>query len=230
MHDKPRAMMLFAAGFGSRMRPLTDSTPKPLIPVGGAPMIDRVIALARQAGIGRLVANAHYHADQIQRHFSQSDVQVSLETPEILETGGGLRAALPLLGPGPVFTANCDAIWTGDNPFKTLLSAWNPDKMDALLLLIDPQDALGHEGGDFDLDAAGRVRRGGGAIYSGVQIIRTEALSDIPQSAFSLNLLWDQYISKGRAFGAMHRGKWCDVGKPEAIPLAEGMLQETGHV
>jgi len=230
MRDTPRALMLFAAGFGTRMRPLTDATPKPLIKVAGQPMIDRVVAFARQAGITNIVANAHYRADQIQKHFAQSKVVISVETPQILETGGGMRAARPLLGRGPVFSANSDAVWVGDNPFDALREVWNPETMDALLLLIDPVNALGHTGGDFDLGPDGRIQRGAGAIYSGVQIIRTQSLMDIPERSFSLNRLWDTYIEAGRAYGTVHHGKWCDVGTPGAIAMAEEMLQAGGDV
>ncbi len=227
MLDRPDALMLFAAGFGTRMRPLTDKMPKPLIPVDGIAMIDRMVVIARQGGIDKIVVNAHYLADQIESHFAADPVIVSREAPHILDTGGGLRQALRHLGQNPVFTANPDAIWRGDNPFDRLRAAWDPEGMDALLLLIRPEQAQGHTGkGDFDLLPDGRIARGSGLIYSGVQIVRTDALAAFQETSFSLNLLWDRYIAKNRAFGCVYRGAWCDVGRPQSILLAERMLQE----
>lgn len=222
----PDAVMLFAAGFGTRMGALTARRPKPLIEVAGRPLIDHALALADAAGVARKVVNLHYLPDMLRDHLSGRDgVALSYE-PEILETGGGLRAALPLLGPGPVFTLNSDAVWTGRNPLEQLRAAWDPDRMDALLLLIAPGAAQGHSGaGDFVADARGRLSRGPGAIYSGAQIIRTEALSDIPDRAFSLNRLWDRMIAEQRLFGLTHDGSWCDVGRPEGIAEAEAMLK-----
>ena len=128
--------MLFAAGFGTRMGELTRSRPKPLIPVAGRALLDHALDLAAGAGLSRQVVNAHYLAEQVVAHLDGRGIPVAVETPEILDTGGGLRAALPLLGPGPVFTLNTDAVWTGPNPLVTLAGAWDPARMDALLLLM----------------------------------------------------------------------------------------------
>nr|WP_267139757.1 nucleotidyltransferase family protein [Anianabacter salinae] len=217
--------MLFAAGFGTRMRPLTDDRPKPLVEVAGRPLIDHALGLA--AGqTGRVVANLHYRAPQLEVHLAPLGVTTILETPEILDTGGGLRNALPLLGGGPVLTLNTDAIWRGGNPLAALRAAFDPARMDALLMLVRPEDALGHAGrGDFAMDAGGRLTRGPGHIYSGAQMIRTEGLRDIPDRVFSLNRLWDRMIEDGRLFGIVHRGRWCDVGHPESIELAESLLE-----
>lgn len=225
MPDQPDAVMLFAAGFGTRMGALTKDRPKPLIKVAGRPLLDHALALADAAGIGRQVVNAHYHADQIAAHLAGRDVTVSIESPEILDTGGGLRQALPLLGPGPVFTLNTDAVWAGPNPLQVLRAAWDPDRMDALLLLLPPERAQGHKGsGDFSIDAAGRLRRGPGLVYSGAQILRPDGLGDIPQPVFSLNLLWDRIGAAERLCGAVYPGDWCDVGHPDGIAMAESML------
>jgi len=194
--------------------------------VAGRPLIDHAISLARDAGIGRIVANLHYRAEMLREHLAGSGVILSEETPEILETGGGLRAALPLLGPGPVFTMNSDAVWSGPNPLRLLTEAWEPARMDALLLCVERDRALGHQGtGDFVIGKAGRATRGPGAVFSGVQIIRTDALADIPQNAFSLNLLWDRMLTDGRLHALAYPGRWCDVGHPEGITLAESMLE-----
>lgn len=229
MRHPPFALMLFAAGFGTRMGRLTAACPKPLLRVAGRALIDHALALADQAGVGRKVVNLHYLPDQLAAHLSpRRDVALAWERDEILETGGGLRAALPLLGPGPVFTLNSDAVWTGANPLARLRAAWDGARMDALLLLAPTERALGHSGsGDFVLDAAGRISRANGAlglVYLGAQIIRTDGLAAIPDRVFSLNLLWDRLIAEGRAFGVVHDGGWCDVGHPENIALAEALL------
>lgn len=222
-------MMLFAAGKGTRMAPLTETTPKPLIPVAGQPLLDRALELARAGGARRIVVNIHHLGDQIARHLAGSEVVVSDETDLLRDTGGGLRRALPLLGPGPVLTLNPDAVWTGPNPVTALRAAWDAARMDALLMLVPLDRARGRiGGGDFALDAGGRISRGGDLVYTGCQIIRTEGLAAIPEQVFSLNLLWDRLLARGRVFGVVHKGDWCDVGRPDCIPLAEAMLAEGG--
>jgi N-acetyl-alpha-D-muramate 1-phosphate uridylyltransferase len=220
-------VMLFAAGFGSRMGALTRNTPKPLIPVAGRSLLDHALDLTVAAGLTKVVANLHYRGDQIAAHLAGRDIALSWERDEILETGGGLRAAAGLLGSSPVFTLNTDAVWTGRNPLIELGENWT-DEMDALLLLIPSDRALGHEGrGDFLLADDGRIERAAGRdglIYLGAQIIRTERLGDFAEAAFSVNLLWDRMIAEGRAYGVVHDGRWCDVGRPEGIALAEAML------
>lgn len=226
-------IMLFAAGFGTRMRPLTDDRPKPLIPVGGRCLLDRALDVTAALMPVRRVVNLHYLGQQIASHLAGQDLALSWERDAILDTGGGLRAALPLLGPGPVMTLNTDAVWTGQNPLVQLVKAWDEARMDALLLLAHPDHAMGHAGpGDFLLGGDGRIKRARGAdgpVYLGAQIIRTEALLAISEPVFSLNLLWDRMIEKGRAFGLMHQGGWCDVGRPEGIALAEAMLAQSSH-
>lgn len=219
--------MLFAAGFGTRMGDLTQATPKPLIKVAGRALVDHTLDHVNAITPETIVANTHYLHEQMVDHLAATNVQLSHETPDILETGGGLRHALPLLGQGPVFSSNTDAIWQGPNPFEIALDAWQPDEMDGLLVCIPQAQAIGHKGqGDFTLGADGRITRGPGVIYGGVQILRTEGLADIKEPAFSLNLLWDQLLAKGRLFGVSYPGRWCDVGSPEGIALAEQMLSE----
>ena len=231
MRHDPDALMLFAAGLGTRMGALTASRPKPLIPVAGRPLIDHALQLTEAAHVAHVVVNLHYLPEQIEAHLAaRPEISLSCE-PVLLETGGGLRQALPYLGAGPVFTLNSDAVWTGRNPIEQLRAAWRPDEMDALLLLIERGNARGHSGkGDFTIDADGRITRGPGSVYSGAQIIRTERLAAIPDAKFSLNLLWDQMIAEGRAFGVVHQGSWCDVGRPEGIAEAEAMLRENSDV
>lgn len=227
----PGPVMLFAAGKGTRMGALTQDRPKPLIEVAGRTLLDHALALADAASMGPIVVNTHYLADQIAVHLRpRPEIRLSHE-PMLLETGGGLRCALPLLGPGPVLTLNTDAVWTGANPLEELRAAWDPVRMDALLLLIAPGRARGHSGaGDFLAGADGRLRRGPGAIYSGAQIVKPDLLAEIPERIFSMNLLWDMMLRAGRVYGVLHDGRWCDVGRPEGIAEAEAMLREAGDV
>jgi MurNAc alpha-1-phosphate uridylyltransferase len=220
----PEAAMIFAAGLGTRMGPLTRDRPKPLIPVAGRPLLDHALALAAPAA-RRIVVNTHYRAEMIAAHLAGTDVLISHEPGPLLETGGGLRAALPLLGHGPVFTLNSDAVWQGGNPLLALSAAWDPARMEALLLLLDHGQALGHTGpGDFLMSDTGRLTRGPGLVYAGAQILRTDDLAAIPDPVFSLNRVWDRMIARGTLFGLRHGGRWCDVGRPDSIPLAEAML------
>jgi MurNAc alpha-1-phosphate uridylyltransferase len=226
MRNAPDAVMLFAAGFGTRMGTLTATQPKPMIKVAGRPLIDHALELVRPLRPARIVANLHHKPDLLAAHLSTNDVALSFEIPQILETGGGLRAALPLLGDGPVFTLNTDAVWIGPNPLDLLAKAWQPDYMDALLMCIPQNRAMGHSGqGDFVIDTEGRATRGPGVIYCGAQIIKTNGLATIDENVFSLNLLWDQMLAQNRLYCLTYPGTWCDVGTPESIPLVETLLE-----
>lgn len=170
------------------------------------------------------MANLHYLPDALERHLKALDVQ-TIHEPVLLETGGGVRNALPLLGDGPVITLNSDAVWRGVNPIAAMLAAWRPDDMDALLTLIHPETAFGYVGqGDFSLSETRRLTRGPGFIYTGLQIMKTDRLNTIGEDVFSLNRIWDLMADDGRLFGVVYKGGWCDVGQPESIPLAEAML------
>jgi MurNAc alpha-1-phosphate uridylyltransferase len=227
----PEAVMIFAAGLGTRMGALTRDRPKPLIEVAGIPLIDRALALARDARIRRIVVNTHAHAGQMRAHLgcTAPEALISHE-PELLETGGGLARALPLLDADPVFTLNADMVWSGSNPLEDLAAAWDPERMGALLCLVPRDAATGHVGpGDFFASPNGTLSRRGDApaadyVYAGTQIIRTDALAGIPGPVFSLNPVWDRLIASGRLFGCVHRGGWTDVGRPEGIALAEAAL------
>ncbi|MBU2980357.1 nucleotidyltransferase family protein [Lentibacter algarum] len=227
MRNSPDALMIFAAGFGTRMGALTADKPKPMIAVAGKPLIDHALALTAPLALREIVVNLHYFPHILEDHLAWSGVTTLVELPEVLETGGGLRNALPLLGSDPVFTLNSDAVWSGPNPLQALGKAWDPSKMDALLMCVPPKFALGHKGkGDFLLSDNGQASRGAGLVYSGAQIIKTELLYDIPEAAFSLNKLWDTFLDRGTLFGLPYEGRWCDVGSPEGITLAERMLAD----
>jgi len=218
--------MIFAAGFGTRMKDLTKMQPKPMIPVAGRPLIDHTLDLVRAVNPQRIVVNLHYRPEPLLQHLQGCKVQTIVEQPDILDTGGGLRNALPLLGEGPVFTTNSDAIWSGGNPLQMIADAWRPDDMDALLMCVPTPNAIGHTGtGDFKMDADGRLSRGPGVVYGGVQIIKTSLLETFPEKVFSLNILWDKMHAARRLFGICYPGRWCDVGHPDGIALAEGLLE-----
>lgn len=226
-------VMLFAAGFGTRMGALTKDRPKPLVQVAGRSLLDHALEVTEAVRPTRQVVNLHYLGEQIAAHLAGRDVALSWEREEILETGGGLRAALPLLGAGPVMTLNTDAVWTGANPLAELAAAWDPVRMEGLVLLAPVARAEGFTGtGDFVLDAEGRVSRAAGRAgyaYLGAQILQTDRLAHVAARAFSLNLIWDQMIAAGRLFGVVHQGGWCDVGRPEGIAQAETMLTRGAH-
>jgi len=221
----PDVALFFAAGLGSRMGELTRNLPKPLLRVGDITLIDHALHLGQKAGLRRKAVNLHYMADMLRRHLSGKDVIFSDESDALLETGGGLRQALPLLDANPVFTLNTDVAWTGANPFIELAAAWDPKRMEALLLLTSKKNALGYIGnGDFNLDNNGRLTRGPGLIYTGAQILCTDGLQAIPSEKFSLNLLWQDMLERRTLFGLLHKGGWCDVGRPECLPLAREMI------
>jgi len=222
---RPDAALLFAAGFGTRMAPLTDTLPKPLIPVAGRPLIDHALDLTRQAGITRVAANTHYLAPLLSQHLQRRGVAESHE-PDILDTGGALKHALPLLGDGEaVITLNTDAVWQGGAPLTNLMDGWDPDRMSALLSVIPRAKAVGHIGkGDFSMDAEGRLKPGRDFIYTGAQVIGTQPFAETVEEAFPMIQIWKQMVEDGRMFGSIYTGQWCDVGRPDCIPLAEDML------
>lgn len=225
--------MVFAAGFGTRMGALTRDRPKPLLPVAGRSLIDRTLDLAEAAGVTRAVVNLHYRGAMLRDHLAarrHPALAFSDETEAILETGGGLKAALPLLGPGPVVTLNADAVFTGPNPVAALLAGGLPAGGAARLLLVPRAAAAGHAGpGDFFLDEGGTLRRRGTApeapfVYTGAQVIDPDSVARWPGRAFSLNPVWDALIETGRLTGTVHAGGWVDVGTPQGLALAEALF------
>jgi MurNAc alpha-1-phosphate uridylyltransferase len=214
--------MIFAAGLGTRMRPLTDDRPKAMVEVAGRPLIDH--ALDQAAGCAPVVVNAHHHASLLRAHLAGRGAQV-LHELQLLETGGGLRNALPRLGPGPVLTLNADACWTGPRAADTLRAVWR-EEMEGLLLLVPGARAVNHAGADFGLLPDGRVTREHRSLaYTGAGIHRTDGLAGIAGDRFSLWELWRPMLARGTLHGVLHPGRWADVGTPEGIAAAEAMLE-----
>jgi MurNAc alpha-1-phosphate uridylyltransferase len=226
--------MVLAAGLGKRMRPLTASRPKPLVQVAGKPLIDHSLDRLADAGITRAVVNVHYLADSLEAHLAQYkrlDIVLSDERDMLMETGGGMVRARAHL-PDPFFCVNSDNIWL-DGPrsaFHELSTAWQPDKMDALLLLVRHPAAHNYVGkGDFHMDGLGRIsRRRTGRIapyiYTGIQLVSHRLLRDAPEGPFSTNVLWSRAIEEGRLYGCVHTGEWFEVGDPGAIAPTEARL------
>ncbi|HEX7855533.1 MAG TPA: nucleotidyltransferase family protein [Sphingobium sp.] len=230
--------MLMAAGLGKRMRPLTATRPKPLVKVAGQALIDHALDRIEAAGIRRTVVNVHYLADTVEAHLrarsqrTGAEYIVSDERDLLLETGGGLVKAAPLLGDRPFLCANSDNIWIDgpQNSISLLAQGWDDARMDALLLLIPHARANCHNGpGDFHMDAAGRLSRRKQShvapfVFTGVQILSPRLLVDPPGDVFSTNILWNRAIAEGRCYGLSHPGLWFDVGTPAAIPVTEAMI------
>ena len=236
--DVPRTAMVMAAGLGKRMRPLTATRPKPLIEVAGKALIDHVLDRLRLAGVHKVVVNVHYLPDAVEAHLkakaSDLDVAISDERDLLLETGGGMVRANPLIDADPFLVVNSDNLWV-DGPadtLKLLASHWDSARMDALLLLVPHARAQNHRGlGDFHMDRAGRLRRRERSrvapfVYTGIQIVSKALLEGAPEGAFSTNILWDRAIEQGRCFGAVHQGLWFDVGTPGAIKKTEAFLHD----
>jgi MurNAc alpha-1-phosphate uridylyltransferase len=224
--------MILAAGRGERLRPLTDSTPKPLIPVAGQSMLDRSMARLAAHGVRMVVVNVHHLGEQIARHLDGRARIVREE--RLLETGGSVKHALPLLGEGPYFILNGDGLWRdGPEPMLSRMeAAWDPRRMDALLLLHPIEQAIGREAkdsGDYFLEADGRARHRAAApsapyMFASVSICDSRLLRDSPDGPFSLLKLWTRAEAQGRLFGLVHDGEWFHVGTPQALAEAERLL------
>ena len=224
--------MVLAAGFGTRMRPVSLRTPKPLVPVNGRALIDHCLDGLAAAGVATAVVNVHYLADQIEAHLARRSSPKSIVSDErgtLLDTGGGIRRALPSLGPDVFFLRNSDSFWLeGVKPnLLWLLESWDDARMDALLLLASTVTAVGYAGqGDFFLDKEGRLsRRAERSVapfaYAGAALLHPRLFAQAPEGAFSLNLLFDRAIAAGRLFGTRLDGTWINVETPGAIAAAE---------
>lgn len=222
--------MILAAGLGLRMRPLTNTLPKPLIPVAGKTMLDRAFAHLHAVEISKIVVNTHYLAPLIEKAVPSGTLLSHEET--LLETGGGIKKALPLLGNNPFFTLNGDSVWTGSESLKEMEQFWDASKMDALLLLIPREKAHGYQGkGDFFMSEEGRLTRCGTVpevpyVYGGAQLTSPYLFEDSPEGAFSLNVLWDKALQKERLFGCVHKGDWFHISTPQDLDRYEPMVKK----
>jgi MurNAc alpha-1-phosphate uridylyltransferase len=236
--EVPKTAMVLAAGLGKRMRPLTATRPKPLIEVAGQSLLDHLLERLSAAGVEKAVVNVHYLADAVEAHLNKNahglDISISDERGLLLETGGGMVKALPLIDADPFLVVNSDNLWI-DGPadtLKLLASHWDGGKMDALLLLVPHARASNHGGrGDFHMDRTGRLRRRQRShvapfVYTGIQMVSKRLLDGAPEGPFSTNLLWDKAMEEGRCFGAVHQGLWFDVGTPQAIKATELILED----
>lgn len=233
---RPTSAFVLAAGKGERMRPLTNTLPKPLVPLDGKPLIDHVLDRLAAAGIKRAVVNVHYLADKIEKHLahrSAPKITISDERDKLLDTGGGALHALPKLGDGPFVIHNSDSVWIeglGSN-LDRLLSGFDENLMDSLMLVAPLASSIGYDGpGDFQMDATGHLTRQTGPrlapfVFAGVSITHPRLFENAPSGPFSLNKLWDRAIDKGRLYGLRLEGIWMHVGTPDALKEAEAALR-----
>lgn len=220
--------MILAAGLGKRMRPLTIHMPKPLIPVAGKTMLSRVFNHLDEANISKRVVNTHYLAS----HIAQAVPLGTLISHEeiLLDTGGGIKNALPLLGENVFFVLNGDSVWTKSETLQIIGNLWDDSKMDALLLLIKRENAHGYQGnGDFFMETTGKLSRCGKApdapyVYGGVHLLHPRLFENSPSGPFSLNLIWDKALEKNRLFGVLHDGQWFHIDTPEALKRYEPLV------
>ncbi len=236
--NTPDHAMVLAAGLGTRMRPVTDGMPKPLVPVAGKPLLDYVLDKLAVAGVSDAVVNVHYFAEQIERHLAgrrAPRITISDERRELLNTGGGVRAALRFLGTAPFFLLNSDTLWIDgvDGNLSRLARAFDPARMDALLLLAPTATSVGYVGrGDFAMDPAGLLRRRRERevvpfVYAGAAVLTPRMFVDAPEGPFSLNLLFDRAIEAGRLCGLRLDGVWMHVGTPDAVAAAEAAILDS---
>ncbi|MBM6594669.1 nucleotidyltransferase family protein [Microvirga pudoricolor] len=231
----PKTAIVLAAGLGKRMMPITAAMPKPLVKVGGRTLVDFALDRLAEAGIETVVVNVHHFADMLEAHLrtrKMPHIVVSDERSEVLETGGGVKKALGLLGPDPFITFNSDSIWVeGERPnLVRLVEAWDPNAMDILMLVAPRHTSIGYDGrGDFSMDPVGKLRRREpdedvDFVYAGVAIVKPEMVSDTPDGAFSANVFYNRAIASGRLHGLRLDGQWLHVGEPRAIAEAEECL------
>jgi MurNAc alpha-1-phosphate uridylyltransferase len=230
--------MVLAAGLGTRMRPITDHTPKPLVKIGGKPMIDYALDLLADAGVETVVVNVHHHADQMLAHlgaYDRLDIIISDEREALMNSGGGLVKGLKLLPPEPTFVMNADLFWIGETPGQTsnlerLADFYDPDRMDMAMLCVDMDRTTGHNGKkDFSLAHDGRLTRyaeglPSPVVYAGAIALHPSLFDDAPTDAFNLNIYFDRAIAKDRLYGKALVGEWITVGTPDAIGEAEATI------
>ena len=240
MREPIRHAMVLAAGLGTRMRPITDTIPKPLVKIAGKPLIDYALDTLKQAGCGTVVVNVHYLADQMQTHlagYRDMEIVISDERAELLNSGGGLARGLKLLPDTNVFVMNSDLFWVGETAgrpsnLERLAGFFDADAMDMAMLCVRLDDTTGHDGrNDFAMAEDGRLVRyrpvdgvmpeGQGVVYAGAIAMRSTLLADAPEGPFNLNIYFDRAIAAGRLYGLILEGHWITAGTPEAIGAAE---------
>lgn len=230
----PDTAMVLAAGLGKRMRPITDTIPKPLVPIAGTPLIDWGLDALRDAGVRKAVVNVHYLPDQLIAHLAGRHaprIVISDERDGLLDSGGGIARVLDRLGPSPFYVLNADTFWidAGENNLRRLALAWRDAERDILLMVAQLGQATGHSGGiDFLIDADGRLSRARGArdgvIYAGAAIVHPRIFDGAPAGPHSLNVQFDKALAAGRLFGLQLDGDWITVGTPDAIAPAEAVV------
>jgi MurNAc alpha-1-phosphate uridylyltransferase len=235
MSGRPKIAMVLAGGRGLRMRPITNTIPKPLVKVAGRTLLDRGLDTLAAAGVERAVVNVHHFPEQIVAHVAsraRPKVAISDESAGLLDSAGAIVKALPKLGREPFYILNADTFWidSGESNLIRLALAWDVARMDILLMLADLDSATGHTGGtDFLVNAGGALKRAhndpAGLIYAGAAIVNPAIFADAPEGPLSLNRYFDEAIAKGRLFGMAMRGSWITVGTPDAIPLAEAAVE-----
>lgn len=228
--------MILAAGLGKRMRPITERTPKPMVKVNSRTLIDHAIDRLVEGGVSNICVNLHYLGDQVERHLGRREepkIGFSWERDELLDTGGGVRQALSQLGNAPFWVVNCDSLWL-NGPSQMMaraLEQWDPDKMDALLVLHSTVDAYGYDGnGDFNAEPDGLLSRRPELeiapwLFTGIQILKPKLFENMPDGAFSLNRIYDQAIENKRLYGMVHDGEWFHVGSPDGLNEVESFMK-----
>jgi MurNAc alpha-1-phosphate uridylyltransferase len=235
-----RQGMVLAAGLGTRMRPITDTIPKPLVKIAGKPLIDYALDTLKAAGCEKAVVNVHWLADQMEAHLASypgMDIVISDERAELLNSGGGLAKGLKLLDPGPAYVMNADLFWIGEawdelTSLERLAGFFDPDRMDMAMLCVRIEDTTGHDGKvDFAMGGKGELVRyrpvdgklpdGEGVVYAGAIVMDSRLLEDAPDGPFNLNIYFDRAIAANRLYGLILDGHWVTAGTPEAIAPAE---------
>lgn len=232
----PKTAMVLAAGLGTRMRPITDTLPKPLVEIAGRTLLDRGLDALAGAGVEKAVVNVHHLGQMIAAHvagYRKPRIVISDESDRLLDSAGGIVRALPELGPDPFYILNADTFWIdrGTPELERLAATWDDGRMDILLMLADPANATGHSGGaDFLLDEDGWLARGrnhpDGLIYGGAGIVHPRIFAGAEAEPHSLNLYFDRAIEAGRLFGVAMNGHWITVGTPDAIAPAEAAIRK----
>lgn len=234
-----RNAMVLAAGLGTRLRPITDTTPKPLVAIGGKPMVDYALDALTQAGIDTIAINVHHHAGQMEQHLAHYDratILISDERDRLMDSGGGLAKGLKLLPTGPVMVMNADLFWLErpdleQTALEKLAGFFDSDRMDMAMLCVKLEHTTGHNGKkDFNLDGDGRLARyregdDNPVVYAGAIAMDSRLLADAPDEPFNLNIYFDRAIAAGRLFGTMLDGEWITVGTPDAIEAAETTIR-----